>query len=465
MIALTLGEVAAATGGRLSGGAEPGAEVTGSVEFDSRAVGPGGLFLALVGERADGHDFAEAAVRDGAVAVLATRAVGVPAVIVEDVLVALGRLARLVLDRLPDVTVLALTGSSGKTSTKDLLAALLAGHGETVAPPGSFNNELGLSWTVLRARPGTRYLVLEEGARGVGHIAALCQIAPPQVAAVLNVGSAHLGGFGSVQAIAAAKGELVEALPADGVAVLNVDDPLVAAMAWRTSAPVLRVGTAGDADVRAEDVSIDASGRPSFALVAGGERHDVDLQLHGAHHVANALSAAGMALAVGVEPADIAATLSAATPASPWRMAVSERGDGVTIVNDAYNANPESVAAALRTLAAMSAPAGRRSWAVLGPMAELGDGTARAHIVAGALAAQLGIDRIVALGPDAAAIRDGADAAGGTALAVPDLSTATALLSDELRPGDIVLVKASRVCGLERLAESLLAAGAAGVRT
>lgn len=462
MIALTLSEVATATGGRLASDADPAAVVTGSVEFDSRAVGPGGLFLALPGERADGHDFAGMAVRAGAVAVLATRELEVPTVIVEDVLVALGRLARAVLDRLPDLTVLALTGSSGKTSTKDLLAALLAGHGETVAPPGSFNNELGFPWTVLRACATTRYLVLEEGARGAGHIAALCEIAPPHVAAVLNVGSAHLGGFGSIAAIARAKGELVEALPADGVAVLNADDPLVAAMAGRTAARILWVGTAAEADVRAEDVSLDAVGRASFALVAAGERHDVRLQLHGAHHVGNSLSAAGMALAVGVPLADIAATLTTATPVSPWRMAVSERADGVTIVNDAYNANPESVASALRTLAAMSAD-GRRTWAVLGPMAELGEDTGRAHASAGALAVQLGIDRVVAV--DAPAIRDGADAAGGHATLAADLDAAAALLTEQVRAGDVVLVKASRVAGLERLALLLESVDNAGVRT
>ena len=261
MIPLTLAEVAGAVGGELHDVPDPGARVTGDVELDSRRIRPGGLFVALAGERVDGHEHAAGAVGAGAVGVLAARPVGVPAVVVPDVPAALADLARAVLGRLPDVTVVGVTGSSGKTSTKDLLAQLLAELGPTVAPPGSFNNELGHPYTVLRSTVDTRYLVLEKSARGIGHVAWLTRIARPRIGVVLNVGTAHLGEFGSRENIALAKGELVEALPADGVAVLNADDPLVAAMAARTAARVVLVGESAQAGVRAADVTLDERGR------------------------------------------------------------------------------------------------------------------------------------------------------------------------------------------------------------
>ncbi|HET9518288.1 MAG TPA: UDP-N-acetylmuramoyl-tripeptide--D-alanyl-D-alanine ligase, partial [Actinoplanes sp.] len=237
MITLSLGDIAEITGGVLVD-ADPAVTVTGGVEFDSRAVGPGGLFVAFTGERVDGHDFADAAVAAGAVAVLGSRDTGRPGIVVADPLAALARLARAVVDRLPQLTVIGLTASSGKTTTKDLIGQLTARLGATVAPPGSFNNELGHPHTVLRATADTRYLVLELGARGPGHIRHLTEAAPPRIGLVLNVGAAHLGEFGSIEQTAAAKGELVEALPAGGVAILNADDPLVAAMAARTAARV-----------------------------------------------------------------------------------------------------------------------------------------------------------------------------------------------------------------------------------
>lgn len=462
MIALTLAEVAAATGGRLAGGADPATVVTGSVEFDSRQVGAGGLFVALPGERVDGHDFASAAMRSGAVGVLAACEAGVPAVLLDDVLAGLGLLARCVVDRLPATTVIGLTGSSGKTTTKDLIAHLLEPTGQTVAAPGSFNNAIGFPWTVLRAAESTRFLVLEEGARAVGHIAALCRIAPPRIGAVLNVGTAHVGEFGSQAAIATAKGELIEALPAaadGGIAVLNADDPLVAAMAERTRARVVRTGTGADADVRATDVGVDAQGRAGFTLVVGGERHPVRLGLTGAHQVANALAAAAVALAVGAAPAEVAARLGSARPVSRWRMEVTERADGVTVVNDAYNANPESVRAALATLATMTAGVGQRAWAVLGPMAELGDRADDEHAAIGGRVVELGIDRLIVVGAAASVVLDGAVRVGiarDRSVQVPDIAAAVALLAPQLRAGDVVLVKASRVAGLERLAQALL---------
>src|SRR4051794_14515294 len=319
MIELTLGEVAGIVSGRLQG-ADPATVVRGTVEFDSRSVTPGGLFLALPGERVDGHDFVPTAIAAGAVAALVTRPVGAPSIEVADGFAALAALAAAVVRRLPDITVVGVTGSSGKTSTKDLLAQLLARLGPTVAPPGSFNNELGHPYTVLRATPDTRFLVLEKSARGIGHIRFLTEVAPPHIGVVLNVGSAHLGEFGSRAAIAQAKGELVEALPADGVAVLNADDPLVAAMAERTAARVVLVGEPAAADVRATGVLLDELSRASFTLETPAGTADVRLKLAGRHHVGNALAAAAVALECGMSPVDIAAALGAATPVSRWRM-------------------------------------------------------------------------------------------------------------------------------------------------
>ncbi|MCU1617582.1 MAG: murF, partial [Frankiales bacterium] len=304
-----------------------------------------------------------------------------------------------------------------------------------------------------------RFLVLEMGSRGPGHIARLCRVARPRIGVVLNVGSAHLGEFGSPEGIAQAKGELVEALPGDGTAVLTAEDPRVMGMAARTAARVLTVGRSAGADVRAVDVALDDAARARFTLVADGEEHPVALQVVGEHQVANALSAAGAALAAGMRPGDVAAALSAAVPRSRWRMEVSRRADGVTVVNDAYNANPESMRAALAALAGLP---GSRRIAVLGGMGELGPAAAQEHERLGRDAAAAGVDLVVAVGPDAVGIAGGARAAGLSAgegsVHVPDRAAARALLTEVLRPGDVVLVKASRSYGLELLAEDLLAA-------
>jgi UDP-N-acetylmuramoyl-tripeptide--D-alanyl-D-alanine ligase len=461
MITLSLAEVAELTGGALNG--PPDVAVTGAVTLDTRTVAAGDLFVAVPGERVDGHDFLPAAAAAGAVAAITTRATDVlPAVVVDDPVAALGRLAAGVHLRLVagGLQTLAITGSSGKTSTKDLLGQVLATAGPTVSPPGSYNNDIGLPLTVLSADERTRFLVLEMGSRGPGHIARLCRVARPRVGVVLNVGSAHLGEFGSPEGIAQAKGELVEALPDDGTAVLNADDPRVLGMAARTSARVLRTGRGEDGDVRAVDVTLDDTARARFTLAAAGERYPVQLQVVGEHQVANALSAAGAALAAGMAPADVAAALSAAGPRSRWRMEVSRRDDGVTVVNDAYNANPESMRAALAALGGLS---GTRRIAVLGGMAELGPDAAAEHERLGRDAAAAGVDLIIAVGPDAVGIADGAATAGRRAgeesVHVPDRAAARELLSEVLRSGDVVLVKASRSYGLELLAADLLTAG------
>jgi UDP-N-acetylmuramoyl-tripeptide--D-alanyl-D-alanine ligase len=468
MIPLTLGEVAAAVDARLAG-ADPQALVTGAVEFDSRTVAPGGLFLALAGEHVDGHEFIAQAIAAGAAAAIVTRtdlgADAGPRVLVADGFAAIAALASYVARRLPLATIVGVTGSSGKTSTKDLVAAMLTRLGPTVAPPGSFNNELGHPYTVLLADERTEYLVLETSARGIGHIRFLTQIAPPRIGAVLNVGSAHLGEFGSREAIAQAKGELVEALPPasdGGVAVLNADDPLVSAMASRTSARVVTFGESGSADVRAESVAVDELGRASFVLVTGAERVDVRLRLVGEHHVGNALAAAAIALECGTTPVDIATALGAADAASRWRMELTERPDGVLVLNDAYNANPESMRAALMALASIAAsrrPQGGRSFAVLGHMAELGPDGPAEHDAIGRLAVRLDISQLIAVGEQARPIQHGAALEGswaGESQWVPDVDAAVELLRTQLRPGDVVLVKASRAASLERVALAIL---------
>jgi len=495
MIPLSIAEIAEIVGGRLSDidPAEAAATyVTGTVEFDSRALTRGGLFLALPGAVSDGHDFATDAVAAGAVAVLAARPVGTPAIVVPPVaasdarasvlehdadgsgaavLGALARLAAAVAARLVGggLRIVGITGSSGKTSTKDLIAAVLRPLGEVVAPPGSFNNELGLPWTVLRASEQTDYLVLEMSARHLGNIAALARIAPPSIAVVLNVGTAHLGEFGSREIIAMTKGELVEAVPASGVAILNADDALVTAMAARTSARVVTVGRSPAADVRAEDVDLDELARPRFTLVTAAGRTPVRLAVHGEHQVGNALSAAAVALECGATPDQVAGALAAAAPASPHRMAVRTRPDGVTVINDAYNANPESMRTGLKALAVMSRQPGgrRRSWAVLGEMGELGEESIAEHDRIGRLAVRLDISRLVIVGTGRSvnAMHQGAimeGSWGSESVMVSDPDAALALLLSELTPGDVVLVKASNAVGLGALAEMLAAAAGPG---
>lgn len=470
MIPLRLSEIAAIVGGQLDGG---DALVTGPAFVDSRAVEQGGLFVALAGEHVDGHAYAEGAVAAGAAGVLGSRPTEAPTVVVDDPAVALGRLARHVRDALPDLTVLALTGSQGKTGTKDFLAQLLAADGETVATAGNLNNELGVPLTVLRADQSTRYLVVEMGARGIGHISYLCGIARPDVAAVINVGTAHLGEFGTQEAIAQAKGEIVEALAPDGVAVLNADDPLVAPMAARTTARILTWGAVADervepAGVQFGTIDVDDLGRPATTFHYRG-RDDlpftgvgtarVQLLEIGRHQVLNAAAAAAMALAAGVSPGVALAALGSARSLSRWRMEVHDRSDGVTVINDAYNASPDAMRAALDSLAGIKERTGRRTVAVLAEMRELGDGGDAIHAEIGAHAATVGIDVLLVIGEAAAPMLAGASKISewtGTAVSVPDRAAALAWLREDVTAGDVVLVKASRGAALEVVAEGLL---------
>lgn len=494
MIDLTLGEIAEIVGGRLVGG-DPSTPVTGTVEFDSRRIADGGLFLALPGERVDGHDFVTRALQSGAAAALVAREVAGAAgaqIVVPHldrretnamalaadtdgsgaaVLAALGALARASVERLVadhGLTVVGVTGSSGKTSTKDLIGSVLSATGTVVAPPGSFNNEIGHPWTALRADESTDFLVLELSARAPGNIAELAAIAPPRVGVVLNVGTAHLGEFGSRDVIAATKGELIEALPSaagGGVAILNDDDERVSAMALRTSANVVRVGLGASADVRAERVSLDDEARASFRLITPRGEADVALRVHGEHQVGNALSAVAVGLACGMDVDQIAAALGTADAASERRMDVRVTADGITVINDSYNANPDSMRAALKSLAVMARSGGghRRTWAVLGEMAELGDDSVIEHDLVGRFLVRLDVSQLVVVGhgrPQRAmfqgAVQEGSW--GSEADHVAGVEEAVAILDERLAPGDIVLVKASSAVGLWSVAEHVLAA-------
>ncbi|WP_299037313.1 UDP-N-acetylmuramoyl-tripeptide--D-alanyl-D-alanine ligase [uncultured Pseudokineococcus sp.] len=486
MIPLSPQRLAEVVGGVLHAPDDEGAalpEVTGPAATDSREVVPGGLFVARAGEQADGHDFVAAAHAAGAAASLVARPVAGadgallgPQVVVPDVQVAFEALAHRAVAALKDrgAVVVGVTGSAGKTTTKDLLAALLAELGPTTATPRSYNGEVGLPLTVLSADERTRHLVLEMGARGVGHIAALCRVAPPDVAVVLNVGSAHVGEFGSVDAVERAKGELPEAVGEGGAVVLDVDDERVARMAGRTRGAVLPVRASGSGEgaaVWAQDVDLDAGGRAVFRLRSrlgapeGAEPREarVALRLVGEHHVANAVAAAAVALHLGLALDRVASVLSTTAAASRFRMEVVERSDGVTVVNDAYNANPESVRAALKALVSLRrGPDGRerRTWAVLGEMLELGDASTTEHELVGRLAVRLNVSHLVAVGPGARAVHSGAQHEGSwgdEAVHVADAGEALALLREELRPGDVVLVKSSNAAGLRALGEQLVA--------
>ena len=457
MIPTSLRDVAAAVDGRMVDVHEPDLQI-GHVCSDTREVVPGSLFVALEGTRVDGHDFAVEAASAGAVAVLGARATGAPTIVVDDVLAALGRLARFHIDRLPGTTVIAITGSMGKTTAKDLTAAVLEADGRTISPPGSFNNELGLPLTVLSADHETRYLVLEMGARGQGHIDYLCSVAPPSIGVELAVGTAHVSEFGSREAIAAAKAELVQALPPSGSAVLNADDPLVRAMAEQTDAQVVWFGLGADAQVRAADVTADEGDRAAFTLVTPDGSAPVALQLVGSHAVPNALAAAAVGWSVGMATESIGTALSQAAPRSRWRMEVTERSDGLVVINDAYNASPESVRAALKSLKHIAG--GRRCWAVLGEMRELGDRSQAEHDAIGRLVVRLDVQRLVVVGEGARPVHLAAGLEGSwgrESMFVPDVAAALELLREEVRPDDVVLLKASRAAGLEVLAAELLA--------
>ncbi|CAL8897448.1 UDP-N-acetylmuramoyl-tripeptide--D-alanyl-D-alanine ligase [Kocuria varians] len=482
MIAITAAQVAEAVHGTLVGVPEPTAVTVTSVTTDSREVTDGTLFVAKPGEATDGHRFVPQAAQAGAVLNLTEREVTdesgtpYPSVVVEDVVLAMGALASHVLEQLRAdhaVTVVAVTGSVGKTTTKDLLHGIFSAQGPTVAPRNSYNGEVGVPLTIFTATEETEYVVVEMGATHIGNIRYLCEMVRPDVGAVLCVGSAHAGEFGGVENIARAKGEMVEALSPEGTAVLNDDDARVRAMRERTVAQIVSFGqgpeahdpATGDPRVWAEDVTAGADGCPAFTLhLPEGSAHPVRSRLIGVHHVTNLLAAAAVAWAAGVDPARIAAGLKGGAR-SRWRMERTERADGVTVINDAYNANPQSMKAALQTLAQLGRgdaehPA-RRTIAVLGGMFELGDESVQAHADLGQLLVRMNISHVVAVGDVARPVYTAATLEGSwgeEAAWVPDVEHAEEYLARELRPGDIVLLKSSNAAGLNHLGDRIAAA-------
>ena len=471
MIAFTAAEIAEITSGRLD--ADPGITPL-SVVTDSREATPGSLYVAKPGEHADGHDFIDAAFAAGAVLALVERPVAgpdgtaYPSVLVPDAILAMGALAAEAVRRIraaraeagSQLTVVGITGSAGKTTTKDLLAGILATQGNTVAPQGSYNGEVGVPLTVFRAGTDTRYLVIEMGATGIGHIRYLAEMVKPDIGVVLAVGTAHAGEFGGVENIALAKGEMVEGLTAGGTAIINLDDERVAAMRSRTHAKVLGFSAEGrqDAQVQALNADTNAGGCPEFDLQLpdGAAARHVSSRLSGAHHTGNLLAAAAAAWAAGVPGDHIAESLGNQAAASRWRMERTERPDGVTIINDAYNANPESMRAALRTLADLGR--GRRTWAVLGAMLELGEDSIREHTAVGTQVVRLNISRLLVIGREARALYVSAvneGSWGDECLFAETLEEAYDVLAAELQPGDLVLFKSSNSVGLRHLGDRI----------
>jgi len=461
MIPVTASQVAAVTGGYLQH-LDPDTLAT-SATIDSRQVTPGAIFVAVPGTRVDGADYVGAAAEAGAAFALTQRPVEAPAVVCPDVLAALAALAQDNLARRrrlePGIKVVAVTGSAGKTTTKDLLARLCRQLGSTVAARGSFNNHLGLPLTVLAAGPTTDYLVLEMGANHVGEIANLAEVAPPDLAVELGVGVAHLGEFGSREAIAGAKAELIQSLAPTGLAILNFDEPLTRAMAGQTKGQVIGFGCHPKAQVRCTEVWTDQAGRVGLEITWPGASHRCQTELVGRHHATNLLAAAATGWVLGLAPSEIADSLAGVGPDSPHRMAVVDLPNGWRLIDDSYNANPPSVTAALQTVCAMGGAAGRPVWAVLGPMGELGAEADQLHRAVGLRAAELGLNRLIAVGQAAKAYLDGgADGAmRPEALEFcPSLDQVLAALDQPVAKEPIILIKGSNAAHLWRLVDQLV---------
>ena len=441
MIRLKVAQIADIVGGTLN--VEGNQEVWLAPVFDSRKATPGSFFLALVGEQADGHSYIKDALDNGAVFALVSKPVNYPNIKVDDVLVALGKLAAYVRLQLPNLKVIGITGSQGKTTTKDLLQHILQSIGPTIAPENSFNNELGAPLNLLRCDEQTKFCIAELGARHLGDISNLASIVKPDIGVVLKVGSAHLSEFGSRENIAKAKGELIKSLPSDGVAILGLYDEFTPRMAEGFAGRVITFGESAAADVRAADVEI-REGSPHFDLVDGEGRVSVGMRLIGAQQIPNALAAAAAAIALGVSNDHIATALSTAENRSKWRMQLHEL-PGLLIINDAYNAAPESMEAALFSLRLFAQERGGSAWAFLGKMHELGASSGQAHEKIGTLARDLGVDHLVAINAKEY----------GASLNYENWEKALELMN-EFAPGDVVLVKASRAEGLERLAQAMI---------
>ena len=440
-------EIAQIIGGTLSG---DDVEVTAAPTLKSAEVDQGGIFLALQGEKVDGHDFVDDAFSHGAVLAITTRVVAQRHILVADVTAALTLLARFARSELRDLTVIGITGSQGKTTTKDLLRHMLSQHGETVAPTGNYNNELGVPLTLLACSSTTKYAVIEMGARHSGDIAHLASIAQPDIAVVLRVGMAHVGEFGSIEAIAKTKSELISSLSESGIAILGQYDPYTKAMKSLHTGRTISFGADHSADIRATEIEM-REGRPHFDLVTPAGRAAVGLRIVGEHQISNALACAAVGTALGLSIDSIATALSTALIESKWRMEIHEFSE-VLLINDSYNASPDAVEAALRTLILFAQERGGRAWAFLGKMAELGESSAQAHQQVGTLAYQMGIDHLVCV--DAPEYQPAQLSDGQTILDLCDRSGARAI-AEQIEPGDVILVKASRSENFEILAKEI----------
>ncbi len=448
MITLQASEIAKIVGGELIG---DDLAVTAPPVFDSSSATLGSIFLALKGEKADGHKYIDAAFANGAVLALVTAPSAKRCIVVKNVLTALNKLAAHVREALPDLTVIAITGSQGKTTTKDLLQHILESVGSTVAPQGNFNNELGTPITLLQCDASTKFCILEMGARHIGDIAALCEMAKPNIGVVLRVGTAHIGEFGSAEAVAAAKSEMISSLDKSAVAILGQYDPFTQKMQSLHDGKIITFGESTAADVRATDIEI-REGRPHFDLVTSAGRAAVGLRIVGIHQVANALGAAAVATTLGASIDLIAGALSTAELHSKWRMEISEI-TGVVLINDSYNSSPESAEAALRTLVLFAQERGGQSWAFLGKMHELGASSRDRHAGIGTLASELGIDHLVCVAAPEYADEIGTNCAMDVHL-LESKSEALALVT-QMRSGDVILVKASRAETFEEIAQRI----------
>ena len=449
MIPLTIKQIAEIVGGKTYGDASQ--VITSAPVFDSRLAIKGSLFLALIGEKSDGHDFTEDASSHGAAGFMTTREVQGNGIVVEDVRVAVRALAAYVRKQLPKLIVIGITGSSGKTTTKDLLASILSSRANCVSTKASFNNELGAPITLLECDADTKYCILEMGARHQGDIAALCEMARPNVGVVLRVGTAHLGEFGSVEKIAQTKGELIQSLGEDAIAVLGTYDPHTKAMKSHHAGRIIYFGENSNDDVRAADIEM-REARPHFDLVTPAGRDAVGMRLIGAHQISNALAAAAVCTALDIPIEVIASGLSTSDLASKWRMQINDVED-LLIINDFYNANPESMNAALDSMALFAQERGGASWAFLGQMHELGAQSNALHASVATHAHELGIDHLVSIGTRAFA--EGIPAQSSTTLHYcEDITQALSLVS-HFAPGDVVLVKASRSEHFETLSQGI----------
>ena len=463
MISLTLAELTAAANGtlRLTSGAHDYDEISGSVQADSRLITPGSIFIALPGEVSDGHLFAQSAIDAGAALLIVDHALELPVsqVVVEDTLTALADLARFVVARVRSnggLKVIGITGSNGKTTTKNMLGAMLETAGPTIAPPGSFNNQVGAPLSMLSVDLDTRFLIVEMGAAGIGEIARTVGIAIPDISVVLMVGLAHAGEFGGIEQTQQAKSEIVTQLPADAAAVLNIDDERVVAMGALTRARPVWFGLDARADVRADDLRATASGT-AFTLMVGDVHRPVLLRILGEHHVMNALAALAVAIELGIDLDTAIAALEAVPRAERWRMEVLTRADGIIVINDAYNASPDSMSAALKTLAQIIEP-GQRSIAILGEMAALGEFSDEEHDRIGRLVVRLNIQKLIVVGHGARHIHNAAGLEGswdGESMLVATADEAYDRIRDDLRAGDVVLVKSSKSANLRFLGDRI----------